>query len=65
MELKINKMRNLFKPRWWQFRYRYRLWRLERDREHLLSQLDPEVREAYEKAELEAQHRVLFGDEEV
>ncbi len=62
MELKVIKVRNVFKPRWWQFRFRYRLWRTERYRKSALKKLDPEVRAAYEAAEREVERRMLFGD---
>lgn len=63
MKLKVVKQRNVFKPRWWQFRLRYFLWRAERDREYVLSQFDPEVRASYEAAEKEVERRTLYGNE--
>jgi hypothetical protein len=65
MELKISKHRNVFKPRWWQFRFRYRLWQQERRRKKILNELDPDIRKAYLAAEKEVERRTLFGDPDV
>lgn len=61
MKIIVTSHRNVFKPRWWQFRFRYQLWRMERERQALLKGLDPEVRRAYKAAEKRVEEATLFG----
>lgn len=62
MELKVVKVRNVFKPRWWQFRFRYRVWKTNREHERKIAQLTPEEREMYEDMERAVEHEFLFGN---
>lgn len=56
-------MHNVFKPRWWQIRFRFRLWRSRRTHEKALAKLTPEGREMLDTMEKEIERRILFGDE--
>lgn len=61
-KMTTTKMRNVFKPKWWQLRRRYHIWRARRERERMLDEMNPEIRQAYEKACQEVERRILFGD---
>jgi hypothetical protein len=60
--VKIKKVRNVFKPRWWQFRFRYRLWRSRRRSEKFRAQLSPQERQLLDKAHETAERKILYGD---
>lgn len=63
-KLTTTKMRNVFKPRWWQLRFRYRIWKVYRNREKMLNKMTPEAREMLRDLEKEIERKVLFGEGE-
>jgi hypothetical protein len=63
-KMRVYKTRNVFKPRWWQFRMRFQIWCARRNREKMLAQMDPVVRQAYEDTCAEVERRILFGEGE-
>jgi hypothetical protein len=62
-KITVHKMRNVFKPRWWQLRRRYHIWKANRHREKMLSKMSPEGRAMLSDLEKEIERKILFGDE--
>lgn len=59
-----SQIRNVFMPRWWQFRRRYHIWRARWERERMMAKMDPVVRKAYEDTCAEVERRSLYGDDQ-
>src|SRR4051794_26200728 len=62
-EVRTHKVRSVFKPRWWQVRFRFRLWNSRRAHDKALAKLTPEGREMLDEMEKEKERRILFGDQ--
>lgn len=62
-EVKTRKMRSLLAPRWWEFRRRYRWWRLDREVAKERRKLTPEARELLDDLNREMERRILFGND--
>lgn len=60
--LKVVKVQNLFKPRWYQIRFRFRLWRATRRREKMFNDLSPEALELEEQLSKKIERAFLSGD---
>lgn len=63
-QIKVTKMRNVFKPRWWQLRRRYHIWKTRRYRQKQLDKMTPEARQMLEDLEKEIERKILFGEGE-
>lgn len=58
------KVRNVFVPRWWQLRRRFRLWRGERRRYKERADLSPEGQELLDEMQKEIERKLIFGGKE-
>lgn len=61
-QIKVVKIRNVFKPHWWQIRFRFRVWKGRRAYKQTLAQLSPEGRKIFAEMEQEIERKILFGD---
>lgn len=55
-------IRNVFKPRWWQLRLRYRLWRSYRRGQKLHKLISEEGRKRVDELERKLEQSVIYGD---
>jgi hypothetical protein len=60
--VKVKKLRNMFKPRWWQLRFRYRLWKSRHEHNKARARLSPDLRRRLDEADERFEHRILYGD---
>jgi hypothetical protein len=61
-KMTVHKIPNLFKPRWWQVRRRYHIWKAHRHREQMLSKMSPEAQLMFDDLQKEIERKMLFGD---
>lgn len=59
MRVRVCKLQSNIFPRWWQFRQRYRWWKLKQDAKQVEELIVPEMRQ-YLAEEVES--RILYGD---